>query len=93
MYLLSLDVNFQIRIFMNQLLNFIAVPTDSYKDPGNAGIKVLASPMHSLQIVLQEWPLFLFPKRWCCRRYVLALGRKRTFADQMILEKVICGIQ
>lgn len=96
MHLLSLDVNFQIRFFHEpyiSFISFVAVPTRSYKDSGNAGIEVRASLLHSLQNVFQELPLSFFPKCWGGRRSVLALGRKRTFVRQLTLEKVICGVQ
>lgn len=96
MHLLLLDVNFQIRFFHEpyiSFVSFVAVPTRSYKDSGNAGTEVRASLLHSLQNVFQELPLSFFPKCWGGRRSVLALGRKRTFACQLTLEKVICGVQ
>lgn len=91
-----LVVNFQIRVFHEPYINFIslvAVLTKNYQVPDNGGIQVHASLMHNLQNVFQGWPLSLSPKCWGGRKFVRALGRKRTFAGQLILEKVIFRVQ
>lgn len=82
--------------FMSSCISFInavAVLAKGYIDPGCAGIKFHASPKRDLPNVFREWLLFLLPQIWGVRWSLLTPGRKRTFADLLVLEKSSAGFK